>query len=1084
MSTILNNIISSSSNSILGNFRNINSRKIDCDDINVKGLKPKDMGIPTLFRSTIVPTGNSNCPTGGFKIDIARDKNRNGIFNNSEITDTFYVCNGVNNNYIYSQNEGSLITCTNSNLGATPKIQTSTNDIKIQDSKINLNSTNLNMNSGSVSIGNNSSTTTFSGSSLTSNSNNIIMTGLNINLLGSIININNSNNNTNIGNINNNINLISTSNNLNNNSGSFNLLSQLFNLNSQNFILSSLQKTNIGNNSSDVNLCGTNVIFNSDLYLGNILGDIKLLNDYSQLNSKNISINGNTTFNDTFISVANTNIINSVNSNFKSTLFQINGTNISLGNDNNTLNIISANNLLFNINSNSNKKITIGNLNGILNFNNSLSLNQNNTTITTNQFKAQSNNLIITSNDIQLNGKTNFTANNLELNSSSGNVNIGNDINTILFDSSNSIDIKNSSSSINIGNPNFNTNPSFISLYDNSLIKINHAGNDVGKIETVQMLQPNLNNTTCVLGKILSFGSLFSNTNINLGGNSLISNIFISPLFNINNNKNSSNNINVKSSLISSFADVSITSLSNLSDVVLGDINNSIINIKGNTYFNTVTTNTITNIAGNTDINGKVATFFSKDFVIGSSSNETNINSQDTNINTTFLGDTNFISFANIKGKNLYVNNLFGDITIQDSKNIKFLGSNNFTTSGGINVGSISSNINLSGSANISGNSNFNSSSPIQFNSTNYSLNSGLEKDSGYVFGIGNDQKTANYTDLVTFSKLGNGILFGKNIVSTQVNINSQSLKLLNLPNSTSSNILNIDSNNKVTYTSTQNIPVSSSTFDNIFGNAFLQGYYISGDTVLNSNAILTSDVIYDNLTINAGATLFTRNYRVFVRGTLVLNGTISCNSTNNVPEPPGTFNGGYAPLSSSTTYGVAGFLFLAIWQSGRQYFNGGIDPNNVNNRVNQSAATPNFYRILEISLNPHVCNYFFANGFNSFHNISIRGGSAGAGPTAVNNGAGGGIIAIGANKLLGTGGLITSRGGNASNGGGGGGGLIMLKTENVLTSTAISPNLTSNGLFILTGTNTNITVDVSGGISNVPSIDNNGAPGYFYKSN
>lgn len=56
-----------------------------------------------------------------------------------------------------------------------------------------------------------------------------------------------------------------------------------------------------------------------------------------------------------------------------------------------------------------------------------------------------------------------------------------------------------------------------------------------------------------------------------------------------------------------------------------------------------------------------------------------------------------------------------------------------------------------------------------------------------------------------------------------------------------------------------------------IFGDGSDSNVTISGNTTL------TRDMFYNNLTVNAGITLTTAGYRIFVKGTLTNNGTISC---------------------------------------------------------------------------------------------------------------------------------------------------------------------------------------------------------------
>ena len=67
----------------------------------------------------------------------------------------------------------------------------------------------------------------------------------------------------------------------------------------------------------------------------------------------------------------------------------------------------------------------------------------------------------------------------------------------------------------------------------------------------------------------------------------------------------------------------------------------------------------------------------------------------------------------------------------------------------------------------------------------------------------------------------------------------------------------------------------TSLTLQDIFGNGADGTVTISGDTTL------SSDMFYNDLTVNAGINLNTASYRIFVKGTLTNNGTIRNNGSN-----------------------------------------------------------------------------------------------------------------------------------------------------------------------------------------------------------
>ena len=87
----------------------------------------------------------------------------------------------------------------------------------------------------------------------------------------------------------------------------------------------------------------------------------------------------------------------------------------------------------------------------------------------------------------------------------------------------------------------------------------------------------------------------------------------------------------------------------------------------------------------------------------------------------------------------------------------------------------------------------------------------------------------------------------------------------------------------------------------NMTGDGFF-GDGSDGDATISIDTTLTRDMFYDNLTINAGVTLWTGNYRLFVRGVLTNNGTIDNSAILNVATPAG-----YFPLFGSGTAGGAG---------------------------------------------------------------------------------------------------------------------------------------------------------------------------------
>ena len=62
-------------------------------------------------------------------------------------------------------------------------------------------------------------------------------------------------------------------------------------------------------------------------------------------------------------------------------------------------------------------------------------------------------------------------------------------------------------------------------------------------------------------------------------------------------------------------------------------------------------------------------------------------------------------------------------------------------------------------------------------------------------------------------------------------------------------------------------------------GNDAIYGQGTDGNVTISGNTTLTSDKYYNNLTVNVGVTLTSSGYKIFVKNTLTLNGTISVNA-------------------------------------------------------------------------------------------------------------------------------------------------------------------------------------------------------------
>jgi hypothetical protein len=88
-------------------------------------------------------------------------------------------------------------------------------------------------------------------------------------------------------------------------------------------------------------------------------------------------------------------------------------------------------------------------------------------------------------------------------------------------------------------------------------------------------------------------------------------------------------------------------------------------------------------------------------------------------------------------------------------------------------------------------------------------------------------------------------------------------------------------------------------------GNDSVYGTGTDGNTVIASNTSLSRDMYYNNLTVNNGVHLNTNGYRVFVKGSLTLNGNIGVTSGQAVSS--GTLSGTQSLSSGNITKALGG---------------------------------------------------------------------------------------------------------------------------------------------------------------------------------
>lgn len=110
-------------------------------------------------------------------------------------------------------------------------------------------------------------------------------------------------------------------------------------------------------------------------------------------------------------------------------------------------------------------------------------------------------------------------------------------------------------------------------------------------------------------------------------------------------------------------------------------------------------------------------------------------------------------------------------------------------------------------------------------------------------------------------------------------------------------------SGNNMRWTGTELI-INDSTlnFESVFGDGS------DGDVTISSDTSLSTDMYYNNLTINSGKALTCNGYRIFVKGTLTNNGTIKQNGGNGATAT--TYqgaNGGAGTNSGSISGSPAG---------------------------------------------------------------------------------------------------------------------------------------------------------------------------------
>lgn len=243
------------------------------------------------------------------------------------------------------------------------------------------------------------------------------------------------------------------------------------------------------------------------------------------------------------------------------------------------------------------------------------------------------------------------------------------------------------------------------------------------------------------------------------------------------------------------------------------------------------------------------------------------------------------------------------------------------------------------------------------------------------------------------------------------------------------------------------------------------------GDVTISSGTTtLTRDMLYNNLTINAGAILATAGFRVFVKNLLTLNGTIRNNGANatsatagaagSIGSTLGSYGGG--GNGTTTTGGNSGNSNNPIGSQGGAGGSGSAGAGgSAGTATAPSAALGGLQAIRHL---PNSSTFLLNDGATKY-TPGTNGGGGGGDSTNSGGGGGGGGGAVGIYTKTATGsGAIEAKGGNGftattgncGGGGGGGGGAIVYVSQTPLSSTSITTSVAAGtkGNGVGTGTN------------------------------
>ena len=255
------------------------------------------------------------------------------------------------------------------------------------------------------------------------------------------------------------------------------------------------------------------------------------------------------------------------------------------------------------------------------------------------------------------------------------------------------------------------------------------------------------------------------------------------------------------------------------------------------------------------------------------------------------------------------------------------------------------------------------------------------------------------------------------------------------------------------------------------------------GDVTISGNTSLSRDMFYNSLTVNSAVTLNANGYRVFVKGTCTVNGTISndgaagSGSTGGAVAGAGSLggvSGGTGGNGGTTTGSNGSGGFNTIAGQGGAGGSGASGAGGTAGSVTTPAATFGALRHVAAVLSG---GYISArNGAANPTQGSGGGGGGGDGTAGGGGGGGGGVLAVLARTItVGASGVIQANGGAGANaaagnrggGGGGGGGLVWLVYDRLTNSGTIQAAGGAKGT--KTGTGTDGTAGSAGVVIYLP---------------